>query len=426
VTAHVPLALLNRVRGTSLDWQVPGLREELVTALIRSLPKPVRRHFVPAPEFARRFLDTATPDDGPLLDVLARALTKMTGDPVRPDDWQLERIPDHLRVSFRIEDERGRRVALGKDLDAIRRRLGVHVQAAITRAVGPSVERTGLTAWTIGTLPRVVDAERAGHTVRAYPALVDEGETAGVRLLASEEEQERAMWEGTRRLLVLAVPSPVAAIQRVLNNPTRLALAGSPEPTVVDRLEECVAAALDELMAAAGGPAWDEEGFAALVAAVRGDLVGRALEVVQVVAGILRRHAAVSARLDAITAPALLPARLDIRRHLARLVRRGFVTSTGTSRLPDVDRYLRGIEHRLDRLPKDPARDAEWTRRVQPLEARYEELAASTSDALDRAALGRVRWMLEELRVSLFAQSVGTPARISEERVRKALADLTP
>ena len=425
VTAHVPLALLNRVTASGLDWHVAGLRAELVTALIRSLPKAVRRHFVPAPEFAARFLAEAAPEDGPLLDVLARSLTRMTGEVVRPDDLEPERLPDHLRVSFRIEDEGGRRVAFGKDLHALRRRLGVHVQAAITRAVGPSVERTGLTAWTIGTLPRVVDAERGGHTVRAYPALVDEGgASVGVRLLAGEAEQERAMWEGTRRLLTLSVPSPVASIQRVLRNPTKLALATSPEPTVVDQLEECVAAALDELMAAAGGPAWDDDGFAALLAAVRGDLVGRSVEVVEVVAGILRRRAAISARLDAVTAPPLLPARLDLRRHLARLVHRGFVTSTGTARLADVDRYLRAMEHRLDRLAKDPGRDAEWMRRMQPLEDRYDELAASTSTSLDRAALGKVRWILEELRVSLFAQSIGTPARVSEERVRRALADV--
>jgi ATP-dependent helicase HrpA len=428
VTAHVPLALLNRFDGDGLDWHVPGLREELVTALIRSLPKPVRRNFVPAPDFARRFLADATPDEGPLLDVLARSLTRMTGDPVRPDDWHLDALPDHLRVSFRIEDERGRRVAFGKDLDAIRRRLAGHVQAAITRAVGPSVERTGLTAWTIGTLPRVVDAERAGQTVRAYPALVDEwpSPTVGIRLLATEAEQERSMWEGTRRLLVLSVPSPVAALQRVLRNATKLALASSPEPTTLDLLDECVAAALDELMATAGGPAWDEAGFTALLAAVRGDLVGRSLDVVQDVAGILSRRAAISARLDTITAPALLAARLDVRRQLARLVHRGFVTSTGAARLADVDRYLRAVEHRLERVAKDPGRDGEWMRRVQPLEARYDELVAtaSTSTTIDRAALGRARWMLEELRVSLFAQPVGPKGRISEERVRRALDEV--
>jgi ATP-dependent helicase HrpA len=429
VTAHVPLALLNRVTGAGLDWHVPGLRPELVTALIRSLPKALRRHFVPAPEYADRFLASVDgPSAGPLLDVLAGWLTRQTGEVVRPDDWVLERLPDHLRVSFRVEDERGRRVAFGKDLDALRRRLGVHVQAAITRAVGPSLERTGLTSWPsdLPTLPRVVEAASgSGARARAYPALVDEGPASvGVRLLPTEAEQERAMWDGTRRLLVLSVPSPVASLQRVLKNSTKLALASSPEPTVDDLLDSCVLAALDELLVAAGGPAWDAEGFAAFEASVRGDLVGRSLEVVEAVAGILRRRAALSSRLDAVVAPGLLAARLDLRRHLARLVHRGFVTSTGARRLADVDRYLRGLEHRLDRLPKDPARDASWVARVAPLEARYDELVASTSPSIDRAALGRVRWMLEELRVSLFAQSVGTPTKISEERVRRALDDV--
>ena len=422
VTVHVPLAVLNQVTPHGFDWQVPGLRTELVAAVVRSLPKSLRRHFVPVSDAVAQFLARHGPDDGDLTDVLAEDLRQRTGELVRPSDWDLERVPDHLRVNFRVEDERGRRVAFGKDLDALRARLHGHLQGAITRAVGgASVERTGLTDWAIGDLPRVIEAERGGHPVRAYPALVDEGRSVAVRLLGTAEEQAEAMRHGTRRLLLLGLPSPLSAMQRLLKVPTKLILATSPEASLADLLEDCVAVALDGLVEERGGPAWDEASFAALREAVRGDLVERSMSVARSVATILDARRRIGERLDAITAPAQLAARLDVRRQLAGLVFRGFVPRTGVARLADVERYLQAIEHRLDRLPKDPARDGEWMARVQPLEARLQALVdrGGRGPAIDEA-----RWMLQELRVGLFAQTVGTPYRVSEARVGRVLVEL--
>ena len=422
VTVHVPLAVLNQVTPRGFDWQVPGLRADLVAAVVRSLPKALRRHFVPVTEAVRVFLEQHGPDDGDLTDVLADDLRSRTGELIRPSDWDLERVPDHLRVNFRIEDERGRRVAFGKDLDALKARLHGHLQGAITRAVGDaSVEAVGLTAWTIGTLPKVIEAERGGHPVRAYPALVDEGRSVAVRLFGTEDEQAEAMRAGTRRLLLLGLPSPLSALLRLLKVPTKLALTTSPEASLADLLEDCVAVALDGLVAAHGGPAWDEATFAQLREAVRGDLVGRSMEVARSVARILDVRRRIAERLDAITAAPLLAARLDVRRQLASLVFRGFVPRTGVDRLADVERYLQAIEHRLDRLAKDPARDAEWMARVRPLEARFEALVGrgARGPALDEA-----RWMLQELRVGLFAQTIGTPYRVSDARVARVLDEL--
>ena len=190
VTVDVPLAVLNSVDAAGFDWQVPGLREELVTALIRSLPKPVRRSFVPAPDFARRVLDRAGPGDGPLLDVLTRELTRMTGDPIPPGSWDLDAVPDHLRMTFRAVDDRGRPVAWSKDLAALRERLRDRVRTAVADAA-PSIEQSGLRSWTIGTLPQVVVAERDGHAVKAFPALVDDGDSVAVRAFPTEAEQAR-------------------------------------------------------------------------------------------------------------------------------------------------------------------------------------------------------------------------------------------
>jgi ATP-dependent helicase HrpA len=392
-----------------------------VSAVVRSLPKTLRRHFVPVSDAVRTFLAHHGPEDGDLTDVIAEDLRQRTGELVRSADWDLERVPDHLRMNFRIEDDRDRRVAFGKDLEAIKQRLHGHLQGAITRAVGSSVEREGLTAWTIGELPRVIEAERGGHPVRAFPALVDEGRSVAVRLFGTEVEQVEAMRAGTRRLLLLSLPSPLAAMQRLLKTATKLALTTSPEASLADLLEDCIAIALDALVDDAGGPAWDAEGFAALLDAVRVDLVERSMGVAHSVARVLVERKAIADRLDAITAAPLLAARLDVRRQLAGLVFRGFVQRTGSGRLADVERYLRAVGHRLDRLPKDPARDADWMSRVRPLEQRFERLV---DRGLRGPAVDEARWMLEELRVGLFAQTVGTPYRISEERVRRVLDEL--
>jgi ATP-dependent helicase HrpA len=425
VTVHVPLAVLNQVRNDGFDWQVPALRRDLVAAVVRSLPKSLRRHFVPVTDSVRSFLESHGPGDGALLDVLAADLRARTGELIRPSDWDIERVPDELRINFRIEDERGRRVAFGKDLDAITHRLRTHLQGAITRAVGASVERAGATSWDFGDeLPRVLEAERGGYPVRAFPALVDEGKSVGVQLFGTEDEQALAMRAGTRRLLLLGLPSPLASMQRLLKTPTKLALASSPEASLADLLEDCVAVALDALVDDAGGPAWDAAGFEALRGAVRGDLVDRSMDVALAVARVLAAWRDIGGRLDTITAPALLAARLDVRRQLARLVFRGFVPRTGAERLTDIDRYLRAIAHRLDRVGKDTARDTEWMRRVQPLEARFEALLARLPAGAWGPGLDEARWMLEELRVGLFAQSVGTPYRVSEERVRRVLDEL--
>ncbi len=417
VTVHIPLPVLGALDDRSgFDWQVPGHRRELVTALIRSLPKTVRRHFVPVPDYVEAFLSSASPLDGPLLDTLASRLTRMTGDAVHRDDFDVERLPEPLRVAFRIEDPTGRRVAFGRDLDAIRARLHSHLQAAITRAVGPTIERTGITTWDLGELPRHVDATSAGHTVRAFPALVDEGETVAVRLFSTEREQAAAMAAGTRRLLLSTLSSPVSAIDRLLKKETKLALALHRHGTARSLLEECSAAAVDLLVSEHGGPAWNATDFETLREAVRPDLVDRTLAVVTTVGRILRARHDIEQRLDRITTAPLLPARLDVRRQLARLTPPGFVVAAGAGRLDDVERYLRAIAHRLDRLPQDPVRDADRMRRVQALEERADRLTRGAAD---------VRWMLEELRVSLFAQSVGTPTRVSEARIERALADLS-
>jgi len=422
VTVHVPLALLNQVRAEGFDWQVPGLRQELATELIRSLPKPIRRNFAPAPDHARAALERVTPLEGPLVEALGLQLRRLTGVEVPADAWRPDLVPDHLRVTFRVSD--GQRVlAEDKDLEGLKLRLTGRLRAAISAAAG-GIERRGLRSWDIGTLPRTVEVERGGAVVQGYPALVDEGDSVSVRTLETEAAQQRAMWQGTRRLLVLGSPSPTRFVLGRLGNQAKLTLRDYPHGTAVDLFDDCIACAADALMAEAGGPAWDAEGFAKLHDKVRCELADTVLEVVTKVERILEAARGVELRLGERRAnPTLAPALDDARAQLDGLVYRGFVTATGSRRLADVLRYVRGIQHRLDRLASHPARDAELLASVEDIQDAYQR-------RLDRLPPGRppgetlreIRWMIEELRISYFAQPLGTPYPVSEKRLRHALA----
>ncbi|HZB34379.1 MAG TPA: ATP-dependent RNA helicase HrpA, partial [Streptosporangiaceae bacterium] len=249
VTVHIPLSVLNQVRAEGFDWQIAGLREELVTELIRSLPKAIRRSFVPAPNFAKAVLGRVTPRQGPILDAIAKELRSMGGPVISRESWDLARVPDHLKITFRVVDG-DRTIAEGKDLAALKRRLAPEVRATLSHA-GTDIERRGLREWSIGALPR--SYEHGG--MKGYPALVDEGDSVAVRVLASEAEQRQAMWRGTRRLLLLNAPSPMRLIQRRLTNQAKLALSHNPHGGVAKLFDDCFACAADRLIAEAGGPA---------------------------------------------------------------------------------------------------------------------------------------------------------------------------
>jgi ATP-dependent helicase HrpA len=416
VTVRIPLPVLNQVDADGFDWQIPGLRQDLVTELIRSLPKRLRVNFVPAPDVARRVLARITPESGPLLDALSSELRAMTGVEVPREAWDLSRVPDHLKITYRVVD-RGRTLAEGKDLADLKRRLAPKVSATLARA-SDAIERQGLRTWDFGALPRVHEQGR----VKAYPALVDEGDSVAIRTFATEAEQQRAMWRGTRRLVLLGSPSPARLLQSGLSNQAKLVLSNTPHGSVAALIDDCVTCAADRLIADAGGPAWDEAGFTRLKDHVRAELSDTASVVFAHAQRILAAAHQVEARMKAVDSPTLASSLADVRAQLSRLVFPGFLTAAGARRLPDVLRYLRAVDRRLERLPDDPYRDRERMAQIQQVEARY----VRTRDAHPaNPKIREVRWMLEELRVSLFAQQLGTAYPISEKRILKALDQAT-
>ncbi|MFE4450581.1 ATP-dependent RNA helicase HrpA [Streptomyces sp. NPDC056796] len=435
VTVHIPLQVLNQVTPEGFDWQIPGLREDVVTELIRSLPKPIRRHYVPAPNYATKFLDRAVPLQEPLPLTLARELQRMVGVPVTADDFDLTRIPDHLKITFRITDERRRKVAEAKDLEALKIQLRPKARQALSQAAaatagpsGESVERSGLTDWTIGTLDRVFETRRAGQPVKAYPALVDQGATVAVRLFDTEAEQQQAMWRGTRRLILLNIPvNPAKFASDTLTNQQKLALSRNPHGSVQALFDDCATAAADRLIAAHGGPAWDEASFRKLYDKVRADLVDLTVRTIGQVQQILAAWQACERRLKSTNSLVLINNVTDVREHLARLVPAGFVTATGLRRLPDLMRYLVAEDRRLQQMPTNVQRDTTRMEKVHEMQDEYAWL-------LEQLPQGRpvpqevldIRWMIEELRVSYFAHALGTAQPVSDKRIVKAIDAAAP
>jgi ATP-dependent helicase HrpA len=426
VSVDIPLAMLSQVDDAAFSWQVPGNRAELVTTLLRSLRKDVRRNFVPVPETARAAMARMDPTRGSLMDELTRALREISGVSVPWSAWRWDYVPDHLRVTFRITDGDGRTVATGKDITELRTRLTQRTNAALSTETGRDITRTGLTSWTIGALPQVVRRDRDGYQIVSYPALVDNGDSVDVRVFGSRDQQRAAMLRGTRRLALLAVASPVRQVRRTLTNAQSLVLSRGPHGSLDALLADCQDAAADALLARAGAPAWDEARFAALTDALQKGLTGALGEVVRAVADVLEAAIDAQVRLSAISAPGVESSLTDVRGQLRELVYPGFVADAGAARLPDLTRYLRAIARRLDSLPREPARDRDWMARVHEVQAAYAETLAglATSEPVP-TELAEVRWMIEELRVSFYAQPLGTRYAVSEKRIYRVLDDHT-
>lgn len=457
VTAVAPLALLAQLRPDGFDWQVPGMRDELITALIRSLPKAIRRHVVPAADWATTFAGELA-SQGPeshagrppmgLREALAVRIQRVANQPVTAADFELERVPQHLLVSFRAVDERGRTVGSDRDLATLQDRLSGRARASVAKSVtraqesrpGPErllpgrgasdspafAERTGLTEWSFGDLPDVVDTRVAGGIVRGYPALADDGATVSLRIEATPEAAARATQAGVRRLLLLAVPSPSTYVLDHLTSAEKLALAASPYPSAKALVEDCRVAVADAVIArtAPGGIVRTRAGFEAVREALSAVIVDELFQTVSLCSRILTTARDVERAVREQNSLTLLGALGDIKNQLAGLVHPGFVSRTGTARLAHFPRYLRGALERVKTLADNPGRDRQRMTEFERGAAVYAD-AGGTIPLPDDApsSLAHARWLLEEYRVSLFAQQLGTAEPVSLQRIQRALRE---
>ncbi|MEO6199967.1 MAG: ATP-dependent RNA helicase HrpA [Cryobacterium sp.] len=442
VTVRVPLALLARMSPAGFDWQVPGLRAELVTALIKSLPKAIRRNVVPAADWATRLLAElpeepgvvstvstgSAVDETPFAATLAALIQRLTYVPVTRADFELGRVPAHLRMTFSVADERGRAVAVGKDLGELQRRLGSRVResvAAASAATPNAIERGGLTTWDFDELPRFLDTKQGENTIRGYPTLVDEGSSVAIRMMSTEAEQARHLPAGVRRLLLLATPSPAAYVQQHLTGAEKLSLATSPYRSTAALFEDCLAASVDDVLfrVKPGGQVFMKAEFDTIRDRVSGVVMDSMFETVGLVARVLAASRTADKLLKASTSMALLPALSDARQQLDGLVYPGFVSATGLAQLRHLPRYLAGITARTPKLVDNPNRDRVWMNEVQAATAKFTDAGGAIPlPPTAPANLVRVRWMIEELRISLFAQELRAAESVSLQRIQKVLA----
>ncbi|MGO4143641.1 ATP-dependent RNA helicase HrpA [Paenarthrobacter sp. YAF11_1] len=462
VTAEVPVLFLNQLDDAPFRWQIPGQRVELVTALIKSLPKQVRKNFVPAPDVARQATAALETDFDPATDELEPSLElvlrRLRGHVIPPGSWNWNAVPPHLRVSFKVVDSKGKVLDEGKDLAELQEKLAPATRRAIAESLGatpattapakagkgPGVsgpangqgaavkasssgnpdgvvaERSGITEWDFGTVERQVTRTVKGHAVTGFPAVVDEGKSVALRVFQTKAEQEAAMRGGVIRLLALRIPPPDRYVLEHLSNMEKLTFSQNPHGSVSALIADCALAAIDKLTPQ--DLPWDRKSFDALYEVVRAELIDTVFTVTAVVERVLASTRRIQKALKSNASLPLISALNDMKSQLEQLVFPGFVAQTGYAQLSQLPRYLQAIEKRMEKLPGNVQRDGLNMAIVQALEDDYDDAASALLPGRRAGTeLTRVRWMIEELRVSLFAVELGTAYSVSEKRIRTVL-----
>ncbi|MBV7315087.1 ATP-dependent RNA helicase HrpA [Shewanella sp. NIFS-20-20] len=423
VSVHIPVALLNQVEDSGFDWLVPGLRHEKCMALIKSLPKTLRRNFVPAPDYARAAVQAMTETHQSLLDALCKQLLRMTGVKVVASDFDLSSLPKHLLMNFVIEDERAKPVAQGREFDSLKANLQGVVAKAIRAVADVGIEQTELTTWSFADLPQQYQRRRGQYEVKAFPGLVDQGASVAIKLFDDEHEAMRQHRQGQRRLLLLNMPSPVKHLQQALPNKAKLAMYFNPFGQVQLLINDIIDAAVQQLLDEHQLNIRTQAEFDQARELVRADLNPTAEAIALKVEQVLTAFNAIKKRLKGKISLDIAFAMSDIQQQLDSLVYRGFVADTGWQRMADIVRYLQAIDYRLQKLPVDPNRDRLHMLTINRVSDAYRATLAKLpkSQPIPQAILD-VRWMIEELRVSCFAQVLGTSMPISEKRIVNQLA----
>lgn len=423
VSVEIPLGVLNQVSTAGFDWQVPALREALVVAWIKSLPKRWRRQFVPAPNYAQAFLEAAEPFEEPLLVALARQLKRMSGTTIPGDAWHSELVPDHLKMNFKVVNEAGEVVRQSRDLISLQQGLQSAVTETLVATAGDDTEQSGLTDWTFGSLPEAVEQKQGRFAVRAFPALKDEGKTVAIRVFDQQEEARRQHRRGLRKLVLLQVPSPARYLKEHLPNKSKLALYFNPWGQIQALIDDCIMAAIDALLAGQE-PATAAE-FRALTEQVRAELNDTTLQIARQVEQCLLLGQQVQKAVKGKVPLALVQSYGDVKQHLEQLIYPGFVQDFGAARLPDLERYLKALVQRVEKLPVDPNKDRLRTLLLTDLTEQWQALYKLVPKGQAAPAeLDDFRWQLEEFRVSTYAQQLGTRFPVSEQRLKQRLEQL--
>jgi ATP-dependent helicase HrpA len=424
LTITVPLRLLNRLPEARLTWLVPGMVREKVTHYLKSLPKAWRNRVIPIPEVVTAFLETGPAQDAPLADALRGFLDERLRDTLPSAIFDAEELPPHLRVNVTVVDDAGAELASGRDIAALRAQLGDAAQLSFA-AVDPGYERRGLTQWDFGDLPEALAVTRKGHRLTGYPALADEGDSVSLVLLDTPEAAQASTRGGVLRLLRVALRD---VLSRYDKGGAGFAQAALQLKAVVptDRLLADVReAALVRAFLADDPLPRSERAFAEQVKRARARVPAVVDGAFRLLATIAAEHQALTQRLATLPG-ALSRLAAEIRGQRDALVYPGFFTATPWEQLQHLPRYLKALDRRAAKFAERPDRDRRHAEQVALFWTRYLELAGRQRKAgASDPRLEDFRWLLEELRVSLFAQELKTPFPVSFKRVERAWADLT-
>ncbi|RUO77642.1 ATP-dependent RNA helicase HrpA [Idiomarina seosinensis] len=425
VSVNIQLAILNQVSEDGFDWHIPALREERIAALIKSLPKPIRRNFVPAPNYAGAVVADIEPMEGSLKEAMSDKLRRMSGVRVEPEHWNEEAVPLHLRMNFKIFDGK-KLIREGRDLPLLKDQLAGRVQKRLDKSAGEDVKRSDVEDWDFEQLPKVVSEKQHGFEIKAYPALTPAEGKLSIQMYDSPEEAQQQHQLGVRELLLKQVPSPVKYLQQSLSNKAKLSMYFNPWGKVDVLIKDCIAAAVDEIIQEniqQGRDIRDQQSFLQVKEQVRAELNPRVEKIASLVERCLLLNQKIRKQLKGKIPLDQIQSRGDVQKQLDELVFKGFVSQLGASRLTDVERYLMALLKRLEKLPVDPNKDRLLTISLDSLEQDYKKLQRKYPKVVPEE-VKEVYWMLQELRVSFFAQTLGTKYPVSEKRVRNAMAEL--
>ncbi len=422
VTLRIPLGILPQVDAARCEWLVPGLLEEKVQTLIKSLPKGLRKNFVPAPEFAKAVFQALSAtrigqrEDQPLTDAIAIALKRMSGVDIPREAWG-DDLPPYLRMNFAVVDRDKQVIASGRDLSALRARLAGAIEAQKPPARQRSFEKTGLIDWDFGPLPEFIEVEEDGYSIRRFPALTYEKGEIALKLFHTEADARRAMPRGLRALFRQRLKQEVRYLDKNLPEITQHCLRFvSVAPCQVLK-DDLVETAIQRVFLDNLPPPRDAQTFNQRLETGRNALVSAANDVSEILGAALPIFMDIQKRLKENLPLSWIEAAADIRTQLDALIHPGFLIATPAAWLPELPRYLNGIEKRLTRLSHAPDKDRRIRVDIEPLTRRLQDIPPEA--LADHSALTHYRWLLEELRVSLFAQELGTKEKVSVQRLER-------
>ncbi|MGD7324082.1 ATP-dependent RNA helicase HrpA, partial [Ralstonia pseudosolanacearum] len=449
VTLTVPLYALNQVPAQRAEWLVPGMLKEKAHLLLKSLPQKLRRHCVPLPDYAAGFVSRVRLGDGDLLDRLIADVREQTGTPLKRADFKLETLPAHHFMNFKVIDEHGRQLDMGRNLAQLRAELGGRAQqtfqsiaakdAAVAGAPGDGAGArpgkggkpdapanpalySGLTTWNFGELPELLEVRKGSQTLFGYPALVDGGDHCDVEVFDDPAEAARIHRLGLRRLFALQLREPLKYLEKNIPGLSQMAIQFMTLGTQDELRNQILDAALDRACLQDPLPA-DDAGFGARKDEGRTRLTLLAQEIARLAGAILAEYAQLPRKLQ--IAKPFGAAHADIDAQLKALMHKRFIEATPYAQLAHFPRYLKGIAMRIDKLKADPTRDTQRMQEMAPLFQQYQRAEKQLRvQGQGRAAAGdprmeEFRWMLEELRIALFAQELRTPVPMSVKRLQK-------